>query len=347
MQIHGIVVTRNDWGHLTMAIANALHHVDVVHVLNHGSTDQTAAGLKVLSHLWGDRLVVHATSAAIPFDQAVLTNMIAAFAEAKGADWIYVFDSDEFLALEPPVSLRGELSALAADVVAVRYGLTNYIVPADFNRFNVDHYTRLVYRSNPTAPYDPALAWASIAEGRSTFFDVPFPPKLIFRARSGLLINGGAHMLRWKLTGQNTVISTALHCAHLSLISRATLERKSAHGAYVIEQGMPRHLNWQLQMIHQLDREGRLDWFWRRHSINATGDPTENPSHVIDPSLVRALGPVIEHFKAAWGGADLEQGPEGALASGAQPPTTLPLDDAFRLSEFFDHKQRLLMKKMR
>lgn len=49
MLIHGIVVCRNDWGMLALSISNVLaNHADVVHVLNHGSSDYTAHGLKIL-----------------------------------------------------------------------------------------------------------------------------------------------------------------------------------------------------------------------------------------------------------------------------------------------------------
>ena len=63
MLIHGIVVSRNDWGILALSIANVLHnHADIVHVLNHGSSDQTAHGLKVLQEIWGERLKVYSSS---------------------------------------------------------------------------------------------------------------------------------------------------------------------------------------------------------------------------------------------------------------------------------------------
>ena len=57
--IHGLVMARNEWPLLEVAVTHALvHHVDMVHVLDHASTDGTPAGLARLRREWGDRLEV-------------------------------------------------------------------------------------------------------------------------------------------------------------------------------------------------------------------------------------------------------------------------------------------------
>lgn len=112
MNIHGIVLSRNDWGGLAVAISHAFKHVDVIHALNHGSDDQTADGLATLQAMWGDRLKVYTASPEVPFDQSLLTNIVVAQAEAQGANWIYVFDSDEFLLARPGKPLRETLTGV-------------------------------------------------------------------------------------------------------------------------------------------------------------------------------------------------------------------------------------------
>jgi hypothetical protein len=347
MKIHGIVLTRNDWGVLTVAIGHAFNHVDVIHVLNHGSDDQTAHGLAVLQSMWGDRLKVYSASPEVLFDQFLLTNIVVAQAEAAGADWIYVFDSDEFLLARPGKSLRETLAGVDSQVVALRYALRNYISPAGFDKLNLDHYLRLRFKSRPTASNDPQQAWDNIDAGTSSFFNIPFPPKIFFRANSGLMVTDGAHDLRWTLSGQTVEVCRDFQSAHLPLICRETLKRKSAQGASHIKKGWPRTQGWQNQMIHQFDRQGRLDWFWARHSISNEVDDVRNPAHVVDESLVRTLGPVIRQLKAQFGGANLGGVAGKPLRTGIGDATELTFDDVFRLCGFFNHRIKLLFNKIK
>jgi hypothetical protein len=347
MNIHAVVISRNDWGPLTVAISHALQHVDVVHALNHGSDDQTAHGLTYLKMLWGDRLNFYSTSQHVPFDQSLLTNIMAARAEAQGANWIYVFDSDEFLLNLTSESLREKLANVDSQVVALRYPLRNYISPTNFDKLNLDHFLQLCFKSVPSASYHPRKAWESINAGSSSFYDVPFPPKLIYRANSGLMITDGAHGLRWTLSGQNVAPCLGFEVAHLPLISYDTLKRKSARGAEYIKNGAPRDRGWQSQMIHQFEKEGRLDWFWTRHSISDRVEINGNPDHTVENSLVRALTPVIQHLKRHFGGAHLGFYSGAPLRMGSAESTQLAFDDVFQLCGFFDHRIKGFLANMK
>ena len=344
MNIHGIVLTRNDWGPLTVAICHAFNHVDIIHALNHGSDDQTAHGLAVLKAMWGDRLKVYSASPQVPFDQSLLTNIVLAEAEAQGADWIYVFDSDEFLLTRPGKSLRETLADADSQVVALRYVLHNYISPAEFDKLNLDHYLRLRYKSRPTVAFDPHQTWDAIDAGTSSFFEIPFPTKIFFRANSGLMVSVGAHGLRWTFEGQTVAVCRDLEAAHLPLISRDTLKRKSAQGAAHIKMGWPRDRGWQSQMIHQFEQQGRLDWFWAQHSISDEMGDTRNPSHMLDESLVRALSPVIRQLKAEFGGENLGGISGMPFRTGNDGATELTFDDVFRLCGFFDQRIKRLVR---
>lgn len=253
MKIHGVILSRDDWGPLAVSICHALvHHVDVVHVVDHGSLDQTSSGLHILKEIWGERLIVYSTGPGVPFKQSLLTNMIVSFAEAHGADWIYVFDADEFLLVKPGFSLRRELSKLEENVASVRYTLRNYISTFDFDRLNLECYCGLRYKSRPGPAYSLNFRWDAIYTEKSTFFDFPFPPKVIFRTRKNLLINDGAHGLMWLTRGQKGVHLPKIEAAHLTYISRDTLENKKTHGETLIKLGLPRWHGWQSQLIFKL-----------------------------------------------------------------------------------------------
>lgn len=348
MIIHGVVVSKNDWGLLAVSINNALlNHVDVVHVLNHGSSDQTAHGLRILKELWRDRLNVYSASPDSSFKQSLLTNMIASFAEKMGADWIYVFDSDEFLLAKPEFSLRNELSRLGKDIVAVRYALSNYISTFDFNKNDLNCYNELIYKSKPGDTYNPRSARDMIYGGQRTFFDIPFPQKVIFRAKSNLLVTDGAHRLLYMLRDKLVLNMPTMDCAHLTLISRDILARKSAQGRQLIERGFPPWHGWQSQLLHQLDLEGRLDWFWGRHSIRKETSDSSNPEHTIDKRLVESLVTSVDMLQGAFGGTDLSRLFGAPLTTGPNPESTFTFNGAFEMCDFFNQKINLLLRSSR
>lgn len=345
MLIHGIVVCRNEWGVLALSITNVLiNHADVVHVLDHGSSDQTAHGLKILQEIWGERLKIYSASADLPFHQSLLTNMVVSIAENEGADWIYVFDSDEFLLPKQHFSLREELSKLNNSEMGLRYSLSNYISTYDFNENSLNCYNKLIYKSKPKINYDSLLARALIKSGELSFFDVPFPSKIIFRAKKNLLIGKGAHSLRYISSKQSIVDLTLTDCAHLSLISKNKLIKKSAHGKSLFDLGMPPEIGWQNQLIYNLDVEGRLDWFWERHSVQNQNGENVNPEYIIDETLVECLNYSTEMLKDKFGGENLSLLFDVPLRTGCALETNFTFDSAYQMCEFFDRKIDLLLR---
>lgn len=341
MTIHGVIVCRDDWGPLALSICHALiYHVDVIHVVDHGSVDQTANGLRILKAAWGDRLIVYSTGSGVPFKQALLTNMIACFAEARGADWIYVFDSDEFLLAKPGFSLKRALSKLDENVVSVRYSLNNYISTFHFDRLDLNCYGELRYKSKPRFAYDARRSWDEIYHEQSTFFDFPFPTKIIFRARKGLLVQDGAHRLFRLLPGQVGVRLPVIECAHLTYISRDILERKRLLGESKIKLGLPREHGWQSQLIFKLHQEGRLDRFWDRHSIIAERDDGSNPVHVIESTLAENLKKSIRFLQQIFGGNDLAMRHGNALKYGQAPATSFSFAHTFQLMDYLHERNR-------
>lgn len=343
MQIHGVVITRNEWGILALSICNAFNHVDVIHVLNHGSNDQTSHGLEIFKKIWADKLKVYTSSPDVPWEQSLLTNMIVSIAEVEGADWIYVFDSDEFLLSRKNFSLREELSKLNESEMGLRYSVNNYISTYDFDENNLNCYKKLIYKSKPSAKYDSVYAIKSINAGKSSFFDQPFYPKIVFRANKNLLIGKGAHVLKLinnKESIKNLVLSD---CAHLSLISKNKLYQKSMHGKSLIDLGLPLEIGWQDQLIHHLDIEGRLDWFWERHSIQPENSRNFNPSYIIDKSLVECLSNSIEVLKEKFGGENLSMLFGVPLSSGYAKQTNFTFDSIFHICKFFNKKVDLFL----
>ena len=346
MLIHGVVVTRNNWGVLALSITNALvNHVDVVHVLNHGSSDQTAHGLNILQEIWGERLKVYTAGSEIPYYQSLLTNMVISLAENDGADWIYVFDSDEFLLPSQNFSLKQELSKFSDNEVGARYSLTNYISTYNFDENILNCYKDLIYKSNPSeVALSPLEARSSVYAGQLTFFDVPFHSKIIFRANKNLQLYSGAHFLKFLLNGQSIKDLISADCAHLSLISKNRLFGKSALGKSHVDMGFSPDKGWQNQLIHQLDTEGKLDWFWQRHSIQTDKRENTNPHYIKDLALVNCLGKSIIVLENKFVSGNLSMLMSTPLKTGCAKETTFSFESAFQMCLSLDKKVNLFLQ---
>jgi hypothetical protein len=216
IKISGIVVSKNDWGILGVSISYALlNHVDNVYVVNHFSEDETLAGLKHLQLYWGDRLKI-INYPDLTFDQETITNCAINIAYESSPDWIYVFDSDEFLLLDENISLHQILENCDSGIRSIRYELENYISISDFNNCCLLDYLKLRYKSLPTI-YNagPQSKYEDMYHGRTTFFDYPFDSKIIFRATEESWIGMGCHSLVGLPPQGIEIKDNRIRCVHL------------------------------------------------------------------------------------------------------------------------------------
>jgi hypothetical protein len=344
MNVHGVVSSKNDWGNLAVAISYVIdNHADIVHVLDHGSKDRTADGLRVLKQLWGNRLRIYTAPNDLVFNQSLLTNLLSSKAEKEGADWIYVFDSDEFLLTEKK-GLREELEGIDKHISSVRYNVFNYISPHDFNREDLDDYLRITYESQPTFEYEYEKAFSSIYAGLSTFFDYPFKSKVIFRANTNLIIQDGAHDLVWKTSDNSEVPLTSLKCAHLSYISRDILERKAMMGKGHIQDGYPKKFGWQSQLAYKIYQEGWLDKFWQHHSINEI-DPSKNTKakYFYNDDFKNAVSPTISKLKSFFSGSLLSNFSGIEIQPRTSYQSQFSFDEASDIASFYERRLRFLL----
>lgn len=309
INIHGIMLTKNDWGLSAVSITHALNFVNVIHVLNHDSEDQTAAGLNILKNEFGDRLKIYTASSDIPFNQSLLSNFLISFAERDGAEWIYLLDSDEFLLIDSAGELKNILSNLEKHEIGIRYDISNFISTHNFNRQDLSCYEDLIYKAAPHIKSKPVNYLKRIFDGENTFFDFPFPSKIIFKSNLSLHIKDGAHKLSYQNISDALPHKDGIHCAHLPLISRDVLLRKSLMGKAHIED--KKHINhgWQNQLLYKLSQEGSLDNFWLNHSVReGYADSTQAPfNFTIDPILINALKQTLEKLNIIFGGYDLKK----------------------------------------
>ena len=320
-------MTRDEWPLVGIAIAHVLlNHVSEVWVLDHASRDGTRAGLERLQRQWPGQLHVLRLSTD-EFLQEAATSLVLQIVNRTQHDWVYIFDADEF-ALTPGSSLPEVLESVPNQHDAISYEVQNWISLIDFDESDLGRYGELRYRAvvnNPLA-LDGALMAGEIEDGRANYFDFPFVPKIIFRREASSWIHAGAHLIRAPQGPQPLrIASHSLAVAHLPLLSRRRMAQRSNRGAEYARAGLPFEHGWQSRMVHQMVISGRLDDFWRAHSLGGTGAGSLSapPTFEVDDSLARALSQACESLPQEVAGTDGSD-----FAGGVEGETHVPLSTA-------------------
>lgn len=337
-RIIGIVQCKNEWALVAVSITHALmHHVDEVHVLNDSSSDATFEGLARLGELWPGRIhVVHLHGGE--FLQEAAANTAVHLCQASANDWIYVFDADEFLLLDGGRTLRQVIGELDDSCVGVRYGLRSFVSVEDFDECRLADYRRIHHRAIPNANAPLGSEWwaQGIYEERVTFFDYPFPPKIVFRNVEGLRPGPSTHVLvQHGPAAQGVVVDRAdVWAAHLTYLTRRRLERKAAQGRRHVENGLPAWHGWQNQLAFRLSQEGKLERFWRRHSLPASGEPGPlSPRNLmLDDAFRRGIEPALAFLERGFRSEDLSRAGDEVIAHRVPEETLVPLQSVVRLA---------------
>lgn len=299
-RVLGVTMVQNEWPLLATCLAHALSHVDRVMVVDHRSTDGTADGLRAAQTQWGDRVQVVRLD-ELPYWQEAVVNVAIEEAGPDGFDWVYPFDADEFVLPPSGRALHEYLAALPDDVAAVRYEVEHFVTPTDFDECRPSDLRRVTHRAQAVnfLPPDIETAADAIESGDLNWFDLPFDSKVVARLTPSTWVGVGAHRVDGLHGRELAVDRDTLSVAHLSLLSRERVDRRIAQGRSLIAQGAPPSLGWQSRMVARLADTGRLDEFWRRHSVPVDEDDTTSesarPQLVPDARLSVALAPAIEH----------------------------------------------------
>ena len=331
-KIVGVVLCRNEWGLIAVSISYALlNHVDEVYVLDHSSDDETRNVLCRLKNIWGERLKVFEIR-DVAFDQEAMTNTLIHFAKSSDPDWIYVFDADEFLLVDSGYSLKSVVQGATPDQIAISYSVDNFISTEDFDEYSLADYRKLRYKSVPARPYSAASASEEIYAGRSTFFDYPFPPKVVFRRSDLIRLQAGSHQVYYFGNSAKVGPDKRVRCAHLTFPTMKRLATKARMGEEFAKKGFPAFHGWQAQLIYKLEKEGRLDWFWGRHSIpkNAEGK-LQPPAHVIDHDFVEALDSTLAFLEDVFGSLNIPKFENGPMPDSPAAESMIPMHQVVQL----------------
>jgi hypothetical protein len=324
-KVFGLIQAKNEWPLLALSISHALmHHVDKVYVLNHASADRSSEGLQHLQELWKDRIHIFNWYDE-QYWQEVFTNALIMISQTSSPDWLYVFDADEFLITKEFSSLKSILSDVDQEYSAIRYEVQNWISTEEFDEADLNHYRMLQYRSvaNSFIQMHPTVYADEILNGNLNLFDVPFPPKIIFRNDGALWLAAGAHSIRKPLRSHTLVVSSdELRVAHFPLLSRRKLGQKVRHGQRLIQDGFPSTHGWQSQMIYKFSQMNELDEFWRSHTIGSANDSSNRtlPSFIIENGFLQTIEPTLRLLEKSLNSS--------ILTATERDPSTRGLDDS-------------------
>ena len=331
-KIVGIVQCKNEWGLLAVSISHALvNYASEVYVLDHASDDQSASGLSCLKDLWGERLhVLHVGN--IPFDQAAMTNTVIHLIDRSQPTWVHVFDADEFLLVQDGFSLAAELDAQAEDVMSLCYPVENHVSTLSFNENRLSDYARLRYKSEPTKRAIGHLAAEVIEAGDATFFDYPFPSKVLFRYGEGVRLSDGAHQVTALKSGVGKT-TQRIKAAHLVFATQTRLVGKAQQGAELLALNKNPAHGWQNQLLHRLRSGNKLDQFWRQHAIDEQQALSNSPIRfTVDDTLRDSLRKTTDVLARHFESDDLGQCRGTALAFGRAPESQMGLGQVIALA---------------
>ena len=302
-KILGYVITKNLWPTLGLSLVHAFRmgcqHVIVV---NHQSTDATSSELEKFKSFFQNRLTIINLDIK-QFLQETTQKIILSGFGGDLYDWIYIFDSDEFLLSQSEQSLPDILQSIPEDVDAVRYQIDQWVVPQDLDDLDVDQYIRIKQRAYPQNPSQQSteLTRKKLIAGNINYFDIEFPSKVIVRGRLHHKITAGAHLILSVAEIKEKMLSSQIiRCAHLPFLSKRHLANKALHGKNEIESGFSLDHGWHNKALNQINLAGELDSFWQRHSVsklNQLAVSPGSPALIEDGAIAVALYDTIKAFK--------------------------------------------------
>lgn len=331
-KIVGIVLAKNEWGLIAVAISHALmNHVDEVYVLDYSSTDRTNLGLRHLQEYWGDRLHV-VTLHNLGFIQQAATNAMIQIAGKSNPDWVYVFDADEFLIVDPSTSLKDVLSNVGQDITTFKYEIDNFISVRDFDENKLSDYKRLRYRALSLPDRTASIPELTL-KGEATVFDDPMLSKVIVRFSDFLQLTAGAHAAIYYDGGAESASDSRVRGVHLPFSTRKRLENKARHGEDFVRRGVPPKHGWQQQVIYRLETENKLDWFWERHSVDDTiPGLTSGPRFLQDDGFVDAIDSTVDTLEMIFQSNDLKRVGDSEIQLSCGDETGIPISDVVKLT---------------
>jgi len=282
-----------------LAVLNALQKgVSHVVIVDHRSDNQTHRSLRALQNSRPDKISLYRTSTTQLLQRATYLSVLSQFPTST-FDWVYTFDSDEFIYLDNNWKLTDVLNDVTPNIDALRYEIVNYVTPFNFDVTLVQDFLRIDQRAiiDPSVVYESEMVKNNLVAGATNFFDIPFPSKVITRESVFRNLQTGGH----SAVGATEVSGgTKLFAMHVPFSSKSNLVARANAGEQVPAHRSAAGESWQQRALYEIRQKHDLDDFWLSHTIPVDGDLTQSqrkrPRTEVDKNFSTSLRPAIEEL---------------------------------------------------
>ena len=250
MKLTALCTAKDEWPMIACACLHLLQEgIDEIIVLTSGSSDETSSGLRRLAAGGAPIVVIDEPSGL--FHHGVITTMLAHLAMDRGADWLVMFDADEFmLTADPALTVRDVIAAWhdSADGPRARMmEVRNFLVPRSTTAFVPETLEKVMYVAVPVVEESSAESIELVRTGRLPFVCAPFPAKLVLPASEHLWIGAGTH----EASGLAAVpiVTSELFIAHVPFRDPAVIGRRAIAGQSLRRLGYAPGFGWQSQLV--------------------------------------------------------------------------------------------------
>jgi hypothetical protein len=183
-----------------------------------------------------------------------------------------------------------------------------------------------------------------IYDGDATFFDIPFPSKVIIRFSNFLQITAGAHAARHFNGNIQGKHAKEIEAVHLTYPTKKRLLNKAESRKFLIKNKFPPSHGWQHQLVYKIAQEGRLDWFWEKHSIS--DKPTSKnlgPAHIIDRRFSEIITRTTDFLEKGFQSRDLSMIGDKTIENDRGNETKISISETIVLLETLQKQNAALI----
>ena len=310
MKVAAVMTLRDEVNVLPINLAyHRALGIDEFWIVDDGSEDGTVEVLKALSqrHAW-----INWTSDPGPFRQSEMVTGLAQEAYKHAADWIIAIDADEFWSTSTR-PLRDVLDTQQVGALACE--VDNFVQSSHVVHDHPASLTTMIYRAEPKGRREDARRL--VEEGEIAFVEIAYPPKLVVRSTSSLVIGKGNHAATGFAGGERE--TTELIVLHAPIRARDRLRNRAEQGRRTAAVHPSPDVGWHLRRVAAIEDTGELkaDWVANSHRRGALTVDGQQHALLRDHRLREAVRPFVS--RAAGGAAAFVPATAGRAYRGELP----------------------------
>jgi glycosyltransferase involved in cell wall biosynthesis len=226
-------------------------------IVDNGSTDGTAHVLRSIAE---ENDWLRWRSEPGEFHQSTFVSALAQEAFAAGVTWVVPIDADEFWWTRSDESLALALGRCKAGSVVCQ--VENFVQSATVSHDHEAALETMTFRAESVGSVSDAR---ELVESEAiAFVEMTYPPKLLHRSSSELIIGDGNHSGVGYVGDE--VLSADIKVLHAPIRSKARLRRLAEHGRRSASVNPDLEHSWHLRRWAEMEADGHLEGEWVANS---------------------------------------------------------------------------------